>query len=97
MCTIKTVIWYWDIALPYLVILMWYWVDSTTIFGYFTHHCIFYLNGEVMEEVWLELVSSSASSQDAHFSLCSFSRNYVGIVFVLSTFFSCLHCDLLNV
>lgn len=71
--------------------------DSTTIFGYFTHQCIFYLNDEVMEEVCLELVSSSASSQDTHFSLCSFSRNCVGIVFVLSTIFSCLQCDLLNV
>jgi len=68
--------------------------DSTTIFGYFTHQCIFYLNDEVVEEVWLELVSSSASSHDTHFSLCSFSRNCVGIVFILSTIFSCLQCDL---
>ena len=71
--------------------------DSTTIFGHFTHQCIFYLNDEVTEEVWLELVSFSASLQDANFFLCSFSRNFVGIVFVLSTIFSCLQCDLLNV
>ena len=70
--------------------------DSTTVFGYFTHQCIFYLNDEVME-VWLELVSSSAILQDTPFSLCSFSRNCVGVVFVLSTIFSCLQCDLLNV
>ena len=57
--------------------------DSTTVFGCLTHQCIFYLNDEVMEEVWLELVSSSVVLQDTPFSLCSFSRNCVGIVFVL--------------
>jgi hypothetical protein len=76
--------------------------DSTTIYLRltiiydFTRQYIFHLNDEVMEEVCLELVSSSASSQDTHFSLCSFSRNCVGIVFVLSTIFSCLQCDLLS-
>jgi len=72
-------------------------VDSTAVFGCFTHQCIFYLNDEVMEEVWLELVSSSAVLQDTPFSLCSFSRNCVGVVFVLSAIFSCLQCDLRNV
>lgn len=70
---------------------------STTIFGYCTHQCIFYLNDEVMEEVWLELVSSSAGSHYTHFSLCSFSRNCFGVVFVLSIIFSFIQCDLLTV
>jgi hypothetical protein len=56
--------------------------DSTTIFAYFTHQCIFYLNDEVMEEVWLELVSSGASLHDTHF-FCAHFQEIVLVLFLI--------------